>query len=320
MIRKVVIHNFKGIERQTYEFKNFDLLVGGNNSGKSTVLQALAIWQYCVDEFERAKRKGAIRGIGIVLPNFTVLPVPEFNLLWRGKTDRSYTTDKKDSSKRKQDYILIEIDVHWERSTQSHNFKVQLRYQSPQMVHAIPADGWQKFEDLKKIEALPTIAFVPPFSGLEPSEERRDEGPMRRQIGKAQPGSILRNLLLRVSEKSSEDWQDLQKVIKEWFDVDLLSPVYDVNTSTQIICNYREKDKSYDIISGGSGFHQTLTLLAFLYGYHPTTILLDEPDAHLHVNLQREILNYFKTPITKTKCAIYHCHTCRGFNRQNRAK
>ena len=37
-----------------------------------------------------------------------------------------------------------------------------------------------------------------------------------------------------------------------------------------------------------------MTLLAFLYGYQPTTILLDEPDAHLHVNLQREILDYFK--------------------------
>jgi predicted ATP-dependent endonuclease of OLD family len=34
--------------------------------------------------------------------------------------------------------------------------------------------------------------------------------------------------------------------------------------------------------------------LAFFYGYKPTTILLDEPDAHLHVNLQREILDYFK--------------------------
>ena len=37
-----------------------------------------------------------------------------------------------------------------------------------------------------------------------------------------------------------------------------------------------------------------MTLLAFLFGYRPTTILLDEPDAHLHVNLQREILDYFK--------------------------
>lgn len=61
-----------------------------------------------------------------------------------------------------------------------------------------------------------------------------------------------------------------------------------------ITVEYRQNGKSYDIIAGGSGFHQTLTLLAFLYGYQPTTILLDEPDAHLHVNLQREILDYFK--------------------------
>src|SRR5206468_3224206 len=57
---------------------------------------------------------------------------------------------------------------------------------------------------------------------------------------------------------------------------------------------YRQARETFDLIAGGSGFHQTLTLLAFLYGYHPTTILLDEPDAHLHVNLQREILDYFK--------------------------
>ncbi|MDZ7939079.1 MAG: AAA family ATPase [Rhodoferax sp.] len=57
---------------------------------------------------------------------------------------------------------------------------------------------------------------------------------------------------------------------------------------------YGQGDKDFDIIAGGSGFHQTLTLLGFLHGYKPTTILLDEPDAHLHVNLQREILDYFK--------------------------
>ena len=35
--------------------------------------------------------------------------------------------------------------------------------------------------------------------------------------------------------------------------------------------------------------------MAFLYGYPGIkTILFDEPDAHLHVNLQRKILNYFK--------------------------
>jgi len=113
-------------------------------------------------------------------------------------------------------------------------------------------------------------------------------------VGKAQPGSILRNLLLRVWQENRKDWSEIQKVVKNWFNVDLKDPQYERGVDTQIICEYKQGGKSYDIISAGSGFHQTLTLLAFFYGYKPTTILLDEPDAHLHVNLQREILDYFK--------------------------
>ena len=71
-------------------------------------------------------------------------------------------------------------------------------------------------------------------------------------------------------------------------------PTYESAKDVYITVEYSQHGKEYDIIAGGSGFHQTLTLLAFMYGYHPTTILLDEPDAHLHVNLQREILDYFK--------------------------
>jgi len=71
----LTLRNFKSVGEQAYEFTQFDLLVGRNNSGKSTVLQALAIWQFCVDEFHRSKRSGS-KGIQVVLPNFTALPVP----------------------------------------------------------------------------------------------------------------------------------------------------------------------------------------------------------------------------------------------------
>lgn len=148
---------------------------------------------------------------------------------------------------------------------------------------------------------MPVIAYVPPFSGLEPNEEWRDDGPLRKQVGKAQPGSVLRNLLLRVWEENQADWSEIRSVIKQWFDVDLRDPQYERGVDTQIICEYKQRDKYYDIISGGSGFHQVLTLLAFFYGYRPTTILLDEPDAHLHVNLQRETLDYFKNKKAREK-------------------
>ena len=299
MITTLTLKNFKSIEEQTYDFAQFDLLVGRNNSGKSTILQALAIWQFCVDEFRRANRQGNT-GKQVVLPNFTALPVPEFNLLWREKTDRRYP---KVNGSKKQEFILIEIDVTWITDTPESkpcSFGVRLRYSSPQTIYAIPSEGgWERFRELEgkpdqSASLLPVVAYVPPFSGLEPNEEWRDEGPLRKQIGKAQPGSVLRNLLLRVWEKNREDWSEIQRVIKQWFSVDLRDPQYERGIDTQIICEYRQGEKYYDIISGGSGFHQTLTLLAFFYGYKPTTILLDEPDAHLHVNLQREILDYFK--------------------------
>ena len=304
MITKLTLRNFKSIGEQEYTFTKFDLLVGRNNSGKSTILQALAIWQFCVDEFHRVKRSGTT-GIQVVLPNFTALPVPQFNLLWKDRTDRRYPVKK---GRKTQEYILIEIDLTWMTSqNEEKSFGVRLRYNSPQALYAIPADGWAKFRELEKEKQLPVIAYVPPFSGLEPSEEWRDDGPLKKQVGKAQPGSVLRNLMLRVfthSEKVDGErgkgvlvrssWLEVCKVVKNWFSVELKKPKYEQGVDTEILCEYQQGDKSYDIIAGGSGFHQTLTLLAFLYGYKPTTILLDEPDAHLHVNLQREILDYFK--------------------------
>lgn len=305
MITKLDLRNFKSVGEQVYEFTQFDLLVGRNNSGKSTVLQALAIWQFCVDEFHRSKRSGS-KGIQVVLPNFTALPVPEFNLLWKDRTDRRWPLI---NGSKKQEYILIRIRVEWRRATDEvDSFGVDLRYHSPQTIYAIPSDGWAKFRTCEQLGDLPKIAYVPPFSGLEPTEKWQDIAPIRQQIGKGQPGRVLRNLLLQVCPSTTRgsdgritkgytppaDWQELATVVERWFSVGIREPRYDSAKDVHITVEYRQNEKDYDIIAGGSGFHQTLTLLAFLYGYQPTTILLDEPDAHLHVNLQREILDYFK--------------------------
>jgi predicted ATPase len=293
MITQVSISKFKQIESERFEFGPFDLLIGRNNSGKSTILQALAVWRFCVDEFHRSNRKGK-SGKQVVLPNFTALPVPEFNLLWKDKTDRHYPME---GGQRKQRYVLIKIDVGWRtHNGTSQVFGVELRYGSPQSVYAIPTEGWDHFNKLDASGVLPQVAYVPPFSGLEPNEEWRDDGPIRKQIGKAQPGTVLRNLLFRVIDKEGAegDWDEIVRVIRRWFSVELQKPKYRKNVDTEIKCEYKEGSERFDVIAGGSGFHQVLTLLAFLYGLRPTTILLDEPDAHLHVNLQREVLDYFR--------------------------
>ncbi len=324
MITKLTLRNFKCIKEQTYEFTDFDLLVGRNNCGKSTILQALAIWQFCLDEFRRSERKGST-GTQVVLPNFTALPVPEFILLWTDKAERHYP--KGQDGKPKQVFTLIEIEVTWRtRGGEEHTFGVKLRYMAPQSVSAIPNGGWKRFRELEEKSLFPTLAYVPPFSGLEDVEKWQDISALKQQIGKAQPGSVLRNLLVRVFDPSlrtlsvqpptdaqikraKEEWAELQEQVRRWFGVTLEEPAYQPGVSTRIICEYstgagdagKKAATSFDLIAAGSGFHQSLILLAFLYGFHPNTILLDEPDAHLHVNLQREILDYFKAKAEKAE-------------------
>ena len=81
-----------------------------------------------------------------MLPNFTALPVPEFNLLWKDRTDRAYPTDE--GGKKKQEFILIQILLAWRRDNgETDSFGVELRYHSPQTIYAIPIGGWAKFRD-----------------------------------------------------------------------------------------------------------------------------------------------------------------------------
>ena len=311
MIHKLRLKNFKKIQEETFLFNNFNIIVGANNSGKSTVLQALAIWQYCVDQFRLAPKKGK-RGIQLVLPNFTALPVPEFNLLWKDKIDRIYTK-KENPNKKEQIYIYIEIDVHWKNSNgEEKHFCVTMRYQSPQAVYAIPANGWNEFWELIQTPDFPKIVYVPPFSGIEPHEQWLDDGNIKQHIGKSQPGSVLRNLLFRVINSNipiaeNHGWTEIYNKIKEWFGIELQIPQYIFGVSTEIKTEYKSNGKFFDVISGGSGFHQIITLFAFLYGYPDvTTILLDEPDAHLHNNLQKKIVNYL---LNKNKQFLIATHS-----------
>jgi hypothetical protein len=75
--------------------------------------------------------------------------------------------------------------------------------------------------------------------------------------------------------------------MRRLFGVDLWPPD---PTGAHIVAEYSPPGGArYDIASAGSGFQQVLMLLAFLHARPGSVLLLDEPDAHLHVILQDAI-------------------------------
>ena len=184
-----------------------------------------------------------------------------------------------------------------------------LRYQGPEQIYVKPIPS----EDDVPPQALSlAIVHCPPFSGIGSEERRIDRGAQNLEIGRGKPGEIIRNLLFEVSEQK-ELWGELVDDMKELLSVTLLNPDYDPQFTPFIRCEYLDgipqgKGKNglstLDIASGGSGLLQVLLLLSYFYARPASVLLLDEPDAHLHVILQRQIYDRLREVAAKRQCQL----------------
>ena len=140
------------------------------------------------------------------------------------------------------------------------------------------------------------IVHVPPLSGIERDEPRRDRGMQDLLVGQGRPGEILRNLLFEIAaQEKADSWRALAQHVYELFHIELTDPAYSP-AQPYIVCEYRESghDRPLDLANAGSGTLQVLLMLAFLYARPATVVLLDEPDAHQHVILQRQVYDLIR--------------------------
>ncbi len=294
MIIRVTIENFKRFGRQTFELDPVTVLAGPNNSGKTTLIQALSAWAFALERW-RTGRGAAIasgqasagRRIGqpITRRDFTALPLGHFNLLW---TERATNWRNKDAGRGGEVGRPRPIRIGVEGNSVDSgtwNLVMEFRYQGPEQIYANPVD----IENLPQ-EALDLgITYCPAFSGIGAEEPRFDPGYRNLRIGEGKPGDVLRNLLLDIAG-DKETWNALACDIEELFSIRLKKPEYD-SAKPFILCEYEENGASYDLASAGSGLHQTLLLFAFVYGRQGAVLLVDEPDAHLHVWLQTRVFD-----------------------------
>lgn len=289
MLKRVTIRNFKRFSEQSFDLEDAMILAGPNNSGKSTLLQAIVTWKFGLDQW-LAKRKGTGRyGVAITRRDFTAVPLREMNLLWEDRKVR--TMVEKQPSDR-----LIAIIIEGESSGQGWECGIEFGYSGPEQIHVRPLNLKSLTKEAR--EAFPpaaskdvSIIHVPPLSGIARDEPVHARGMQDFLVGQGRPGDILRNLLLEISEnKPKENWDELAEHTQSLFGISMQKPSYS-SEQPFIVCEYLEEGRSrpLDLSNVGSGTLQVLLLLAFLYARPATTILLDEPDAHQHIILQKQV-------------------------------
>ena len=269
MIRRVVIRRFKKFEDVTFDLPGHVVLAGPNNTGKTTMLQAIAAWSLAFEawkvrnDFQR--HGGAYTIVPITRHVFSAVPLRAFDLLWR---DREYRGS-------------IEIEIH---ATAGWRISIEFIADSTEQIYVRPrADADPATLRTARLSAV----FVPPMTGLATEEPVYQPPKLNQLLGMARPGEILRNLLLEASRLESA-WTALQSSIQRLFEAELLHPD---DQGPNILAEYRRgaSGARLDIASAGSGFQQVLMLLTFLNTRPASLLLLDEPDAHLHIILQDAI-------------------------------
>lgn len=325
MIKRIVLNKFKRFDNKTIDLQDgMTLVVGGNNSGKSTLLHALAVWEFCKTVLVYEKSPLALYmgftgdGYGISIDDFTPINIPSFRYLW---------TNLKITSK-----YSLSIDCYWDNDAGvEKHLKIGLALNQERLF-------------IKNLDStivlgdyVPRVAYLPTFAGIGSKEEWHSAALRNQYIGQGLAGAVLRNQIMELflanetyrrkhkNEKGrlpkadldylreNDPFELLQQVMLNTFNGVLYPKNFNPEFHTHVKVNFRKGEyvnnrfkplASYterDIMVEGSGFLQWLSVYTFALSPGVDTLLLDEPDAHLHCFLQGELLNRLEGIATKMK-------------------
>jgi ABC-type lipoprotein export system ATPase subunit len=302
MLTRLRLRNFKRFEDVDIELGKAVVLVGPNNSGKTTALQALALWDIGVRRWNE-KRKGEISpskrpGVTINRRDLISIPVPDANLLWRDLhvRDVEQVVDEKTGKKKpKTENVFIDVIVEGITNDKPWSCGLEFYYANEESFYCRPLrigndDKPQRME-VSPEAAHVHVAYLPPMSGLAAEERRLDPGAINVLIGEGRTAEVLRNLCYQVHSQPDPqiDWTTLVADVRRLFGVELLPPTYIAERGAITMAYKETKGPRLDLSSSGRGLQQTLLLLAHMYANPRTVLLLDEPDAHLEILRQRQI-------------------------------
>jgi energy-coupling factor transporter ATP-binding protein EcfA2 len=307
MLTRVQVRNFKTLEEADIPLGQNVVLIGPNNSGKTSALQALALWRTGLTEWlsrrsdSRGKAKQRV-GVTVNRKSLTHMPVAQARSLWHAL---KVTSSTRDNGSLDTKHVLLDLIVEGDSGGKSWRCGFEFQYANSESIYCRPLrlDDPDERMPVPNEANLTRMALLPPMSGLVSEEPELQAGRVSVLLGEGQTAQVLRNLCFQVWTRSPDDWRAIGAELQRIFGVELNEPQRDAGRGS-IELSYRERGLELDLPSAGRGLQQTLLLLAHLYANPGSVLLLDEPDAHLEILRQRQIYSLLTDNARKTGSQI----------------
>jgi len=282
LLHYLELENFKRFgDKQRIELDHPAVLIGPNNCGKTSAIQALALWAQAVKTWlDVRKNSSAKERTATALNRLAIVSVPvqRTRYFWHNTQVR---TGNKDVP------LVITVGVWWEN--QLVPLSMRFRNQGDELVYCAPDDAALKNMKLIEYAASINVELLYPMSGLETEEAILQPGRIGVLLGQGQTAQVLRNLCLMVAKDQPDDWKRIAQLMQRLFAVELGIP--QETTRGAIELQYRQTNvkEALDVSMSGRGFQQMLLIFAYLYSHKRSVLLVDEPDAHLEILRQKQV-------------------------------
>lgn len=280
---EIEIEKFKGIEKIKFKLSDINLLIGANNSGKSSILQATHFGISCLQTFDMfstdlAKEKNRFSNgsssTTVTYDELVYRPIDNIKRLGHkgfiNRKDRAITISYTDNFKNKS---TIRVETGRSRGN-SLGIK--------------PSGNWDFYKLLSSSDSY--SYYVTGLSGIQPSEELRAAAIVKELAVKGSSNIVFRNILNLLNQDKIK-WDEFCIYLDKIFPNTRIVINYDEKQHKEILVDIEKNGFNFPIDSMGTSFLQVVQILSYMILYSPNLIILDEPDAHLHPNNQKKIID-----------------------------
>ena len=276
MIDQISVHNFRRLRNFSLRLQHGNILVGPNNAGKSSLLDALRLLDACY----RQTRTQNPRPMSIK----------------DGGTYYGYEIGANSLP-----FALANVTINYSDSDAVIEFRFNTKVRAVILLHPdrstrfyIDAPGGtpntsSKFRKMLGVD----IVIVPTLAPLEADENYVADETVRRNSTTRLASRVLRNIWLR------EDVQEFNSfradVESAWPGVEIFKPELVRNMPPTVQMFYAEDRMQREVQWSGFGFQVWLQIQSHLRrGTKDSILVIDEPDIYLHPDLQRRLLDQIR--------------------------